>query len=63
MEKPKSVAGYLKSLPPDRRAAVQRLPETIAAAAPEADEASRAREKAVRTRLAEADAKRVTRKT
>jgi len=38
MEKPKSVGAYLKSLPADQRAAVQRLRETIAAAAPEADE-------------------------
>ena len=38
MEKPKSVAAYLKSLPPDQRAAVQRLRETIGAAAPEAEE-------------------------
>jgi uncharacterized protein YdhG (YjbR/CyaY superfamily) len=38
MEKPKSVGAYLKSLPADQRAAVQQLRETIAAAAPEAEE-------------------------
>jgi uncharacterized protein YdhG (YjbR/CyaY superfamily) len=38
MEKPKSVGAYLKSLPADQRAAIQQLRETIAAAAPEAEE-------------------------
>jgi len=38
MEKPKSVEAYLKSLPADQRAAIQQLRETIAAAAPEAEE-------------------------
>ena len=38
MLKPKSVEAYLKSLPPDHRAAVQTLRETIASAAPEAEE-------------------------
>ena len=38
MEKPKSVAAYLGSLPDERRSALQRLRETIAAAAPEAEE-------------------------
>jgi len=38
MEKPKSVEAYLTSLPEDQRAAIQELRETIAAAAPEAEE-------------------------
>ncbi len=38
MEKPKNVAAYLKSLDEEQRAAVQKLRETIAAAAPEAEE-------------------------
>ena len=38
MEKPKSVESYLRSLPPDQRSAVQKLRETIASAAPEAEE-------------------------
>ena len=38
MLKPKSVEAYLKSLPPEHRAAVQTLRETIASAAPEAEE-------------------------
>ena len=38
MEKPKSVAAYMRSLDPEQRAAVQKLRETIAAAAPEAEE-------------------------
>src|SRR5512132_836044 len=102
MEKPKSVAAYFRSLPMDRRPALQKLRETIAAAAPEAEEgitysmpgflldghgfvayaafkdhysffpmsglavdAHRTElvKKVVRTRLAEADAKRVRRKT
>lgn len=38
MEKPKSVAAYMKSLPTEQRAAMQELRATIAAAAPEAEE-------------------------
>jgi len=38
MEKPKSVEAYFRSLPREQRAPLQELRETIAAAAPEADE-------------------------
>ncbi len=38
MEKPKSVEAYFASLGPEPRAALQKLRETIAAAAPEAEE-------------------------
>ncbi len=38
MEKPKSVSAYFRSLSKDQRAALQTLRETIAAAAPEAQE-------------------------
>jgi len=38
MEKPKSVEAYFRSLPKQRRAPLQKLRETIAATAPEADE-------------------------
>jgi uncharacterized protein YdhG (YjbR/CyaY superfamily) len=38
MEKPKSVEAYFDSLPGEQRAPLQKLRETIAAAAPEADE-------------------------
>ena len=38
MQKPKSVEAYFRSLPPEQRPALQRLRETIAAAAPEAEE-------------------------
>ena len=38
MEKPKSVRSYLKGLPADQRAAIERLRETIASAAPEAED-------------------------
>jgi uncharacterized protein YdhG (YjbR/CyaY superfamily) len=38
MEKPKSVEAYFKSLPVEQRAALQKLRETIAAAAPGAEE-------------------------
>ena len=38
MEKPKSVAAYFRSLSPEQRSALQKLRETIAAAAPEAEE-------------------------
>src|SRR5215207_9751586 len=38
MQKPKSVEAYLESLPEERRSALQKLRETIAAAAPEAEE-------------------------
>jgi uncharacterized protein YdhG (YjbR/CyaY superfamily) len=38
MEKPTSVASYFKKLSPEQRASLQKLRETIAAAAPEADE-------------------------
>ncbi|MGH2637282.1 MAG: iron chaperone [Actinomycetota bacterium] len=38
MEKPKSVESYFKSLPPEQRVPLQKLRETIAAAAPQAEE-------------------------
>jgi uncharacterized protein YdhG (YjbR/CyaY superfamily) len=38
MEKPKSVEAYFESLPDEQRKPLQKLRETIAAAAPEADE-------------------------
>ena len=38
MEKPTSVASYFRKLPPEHRAPLQKLRETIAAAAPEAEE-------------------------
>jgi uncharacterized protein YdhG (YjbR/CyaY superfamily) len=38
MQKPASVEAYLKSLTPEQRSAIQKLRETIAAAAPDADE-------------------------
>ena len=38
MEKPKSVEAYFRSLPKEQRAPLQTLRETIAAAAPQADE-------------------------
>jgi uncharacterized protein YdhG (YjbR/CyaY superfamily) len=38
MEKPKSVSGYFKKLPPEQREPLQKLRDTIAAAAPEAEE-------------------------
>jgi uncharacterized protein YdhG (YjbR/CyaY superfamily) len=38
MQKPKSVEAYLESLPGEERAPLQKLRETIASAAPEADE-------------------------
>ncbi len=38
MEKPKSVASYFKKLPPDQREALRKLRDTIAAAAPQAEE-------------------------
>jgi uncharacterized protein YdhG (YjbR/CyaY superfamily) len=38
MEKPKSVGAYFESLPDEQRRPLQKLRETIAAAAPEADE-------------------------
>lgn len=38
MDKPKSVEAYFKSLPDERRATLQKLRETIAAAAPDAEE-------------------------
>lgn len=38
MEKPKSVAAYFTSLAPEQRSALQKLRDTIAAAAPEAEE-------------------------
>ncbi len=38
MEKPKSVETYFESLPEEQRAALQKLRESIAAAAPEAEE-------------------------
>lgn len=38
MEKPASVEAYLRSLAPEQRSAVQKLRETIAVAAPDAEE-------------------------
>ena len=38
MEKPKSVEAYFESLPAEQREPLQKLRETIAAAAPEAEE-------------------------
>lgn len=38
MDKPKSVEAYFQSLSEDQRAALQKLRETIAAAAPQAEE-------------------------
>jgi uncharacterized protein YdhG (YjbR/CyaY superfamily) len=38
MEKPKSVEAYFKSLPPEQRKALQKLRETIATAAPTAED-------------------------
>jgi uncharacterized protein YdhG (YjbR/CyaY superfamily) len=38
MEKPKSVAAYFKKLPPEQREPLQKLRDTIAAAAPEAED-------------------------
>ena len=38
MQKPKSVEAYLESLPEERRSALQKLRETIGAAAPGAEE-------------------------
>ena len=38
MEKPKSVADYFKKLPPEQREPLRKLRDTIAAAAPEAEE-------------------------
>jgi uncharacterized protein YdhG (YjbR/CyaY superfamily) len=38
MQKPSSVQAYLRSLSPERRSALQKLRETIAAAAPDAEE-------------------------
>ena len=38
MEKPTSVAAYFKKLPPEQREPLRKLRETIAAAAPEAEE-------------------------
>ena len=38
MQKPTSVEAYLESLPEERRSALQKLRETIVAAAPEAEE-------------------------
>ena len=38
MEKPKSVEAYFRSLPKEHRAPLQKLRETIAAAAPDAEE-------------------------
>jgi uncharacterized protein YdhG (YjbR/CyaY superfamily) len=38
MEKPKSVAAYFKKLPPEQREPLKRLRDTIATAAPEAEE-------------------------
>jgi uncharacterized protein YdhG (YjbR/CyaY superfamily) len=39
VEKPESVKAYFAGLPADQRAALQKLRETIAAAAPDAEEA------------------------
>jgi uncharacterized protein YdhG (YjbR/CyaY superfamily) len=38
MEKPKSVESYFESLPPEQRKPLQKLRQTIASAAPEAEE-------------------------
>ena len=38
MEKPKSVSAYFRKLPPEQREPLQKLRDTIAAAAPEAEE-------------------------
>jgi len=38
MEKPKSVGAYFESLPPEHRKALQKLRDTIAAAAPAAED-------------------------
>jgi uncharacterized protein YdhG (YjbR/CyaY superfamily) len=38
MQKPKSVAAYFKRLPPEQREPLKKLRDTIAAAAPEAEE-------------------------
>ena len=38
MEKPKSVESYFKGLPPEQRKALQKLRDTIATAAPSAEE-------------------------
>jgi uncharacterized protein YdhG (YjbR/CyaY superfamily) len=38
MEKPKSVEAYFESLPPEQRRPLQKLRESIASAAPEAEE-------------------------
>lgn len=38
MEKPKSVAAYFQKLPPEQREPLRKLRDTIAAAAPEAEE-------------------------
>ena len=38
MDKPKSVASYLRGLPRDQRAALERLRDTISAAVPDAEE-------------------------
>jgi uncharacterized protein YdhG (YjbR/CyaY superfamily) len=38
MEKPKSVASYLRGLPLDQRTALEKLRDTIASAAPDAEE-------------------------
>jgi uncharacterized protein YdhG (YjbR/CyaY superfamily) len=38
MEKPKSVEAYFRSLPPEQRKALQKLRDTIAAAAPAAED-------------------------
>jgi uncharacterized protein YdhG (YjbR/CyaY superfamily) len=38
MEKPKSVAAYFKKLPPEQREPLRKLRDTIAAAAPEAED-------------------------
>ena len=75
MERPTSVAAYFRSLPKDQRPALQKLREAIASAAPEAKEGitysfgyderfpATLIRKVVQTRLAEADARRVRRKT
>jgi uncharacterized protein YdhG (YjbR/CyaY superfamily) len=38
MEKPRSVAAYFKKLPPEQREPLQKLRDTIAASAPDAEE-------------------------